>query len=553
MNEIIRIHIAKTPYDIEVAAKKQLDEYLSSLEKYSADKELMLDIEIRMVELLGERGVLANGVISADDVKAMREQLGEPHEFVEDDATGGSVPAEESARPKLYRDLEGALLGGVFSGLANYTGVSAIWMRLGFVVLLAISFGFAAFIYALFWIIIPPARSVAERLQSVGKSVTLSSMKQLNDSEVQARKTSMPILQRIFMIVIGVGSILAALATTIAMVVAIVISFTNNSLSKLSEDIIGMAYENQALVWFLYWLAIFGVVMLIALFVISAYAFLARKFNKPVLIAASIVIVLGLIAATTVASVTARESLRIREEIQSSVQETNIDLPESFGKVSNLVVVDESKSSDENAGWSTSSVQYVVSDREPRYTLVGLPEVKVKVTTDGSTAYVSMTNASLPLSSIVGSRLTIYGPALESLKLDTSVSMSYTSNEQSDLEIMGSRDSNLSVSGGYESIKVGGDGYVDLSSSAVESLSIDAGSHFGLSAGTVRQLSVNAPDSCADSRYGDLPVRVTVNGVSSGVITYNGVEGKADTKRTDCAEIIVGTDEDDDYYREFEY
>ena len=52
MNEITRIHIAKTAYDIEIAAKKQLEKYIKSLETYTQDSDVLTDIEIRMTELL---------------------------------------------------------------------------------------------------------------------------------------------------------------------------------------------------------------------------------------------------------------------------------------------------------------------------------------------------------------------------------------------------------------------------------------------------------------------------------------------------------------------
>lgn len=39
-------------------------------------------------------------------------------------------------RTTLYRDKQNAKLMGVCSGIADYTGVNALWVRLGFIVLL---------------------------------------------------------------------------------------------------------------------------------------------------------------------------------------------------------------------------------------------------------------------------------------------------------------------------------------------------------------------------------------------------------------------------------
>jgi hypothetical protein len=119
MKEITRIHIAKNPYDIEIDAKKALQKYINRLESYTDDAELLEDVEIRVTELLAERGIDANGVITSEDVTAIRTQLGEPEEFLEegDIAVGKDVRIEgDEPSRKLYRDKDEAILGGVMSG-----------------------------------------------------------------------------------------------------------------------------------------------------------------------------------------------------------------------------------------------------------------------------------------------------------------------------------------------------------------------------------------------------------------------------------------------------
>lgn len=50
MKDITRIHLAKIPYNIEISAKKELEDYLAQLESYTSDGELLQDIEIRVVK-----------------------------------------------------------------------------------------------------------------------------------------------------------------------------------------------------------------------------------------------------------------------------------------------------------------------------------------------------------------------------------------------------------------------------------------------------------------------------------------------------------------------
>ena len=174
MKDITRIHIAKVAYEIELPAKKKLEAYISQLEAYAQDTDVLEDIEIRITELLLERGIKQNDVIASADVTAVTEQLGDPKEFMTDgDVIVEEVPTGETKK-KLYRNTDTALVGGVLSGAASFLGINPIWTRLAFVVLTFFSFGLALLAYVVFWFIVPPARPAAEKLSRAGTPVTLA-------------------------------------------------------------------------------------------------------------------------------------------------------------------------------------------------------------------------------------------------------------------------------------------------------------------------------------------------------------------------------------------
>lgn len=181
MNEITRIHLARTPYEIDVAAKKELEKYMSDIRKsLGRDEDIIDDIEIRMTEILGERGIEANGIITESDVAAIRSQLGEPRDFASDDQPVESAVADEPIdRPnkKFYRDEDNSILGGVAAGLAAYTGWDVALIRIAFVVFAFISFGWAVLIYLIVWIVAPAAQSTGEKLEMRGEPVNLDSIK----------------------------------------------------------------------------------------------------------------------------------------------------------------------------------------------------------------------------------------------------------------------------------------------------------------------------------------------------------------------------------------
>lgn len=106
MNEITRIHLAKTPYNIETQAHAALRSYLDAIEKaLHADTDAMREIESRMTELLADRGISGETVVTMADVEALQKQLGDPKDFAgednaeESDAARASRRHTEQARP----------------------------------------------------------------------------------------------------------------------------------------------------------------------------------------------------------------------------------------------------------------------------------------------------------------------------------------------------------------------------------------------------------------------------------------------------------------------
>ena len=71
-----------------------------------------------------------------------------------------------SDRTRFYRDKQNAKLMGVCSGLEDYTGVDAIWWRVGFVVL-TLATGFALLAYILIGLFAPkkPPHLYADRAE----------------------------------------------------------------------------------------------------------------------------------------------------------------------------------------------------------------------------------------------------------------------------------------------------------------------------------------------------------------------------------------------------
>jgi phage shock protein PspC (stress-responsive transcriptional regulator) len=188
MNEILRIHIAGVPYEIDIAARKQLNKYMDDIKTSLGDaSDALDDIEIRITEILESRGVNKNDVIKPADVTAIKEQLGEPKEFSSDGKGPGKKDRGENiadkvrstiAEKRYFRDTENGILGGVIAGFAAYTGWDVTLLRVLFVVLCFCTAVFPlAVLYLVVWICAPEARTAGDRLSMKGEPINLETIK----------------------------------------------------------------------------------------------------------------------------------------------------------------------------------------------------------------------------------------------------------------------------------------------------------------------------------------------------------------------------------------
>lgn len=225
MNEITKIHLGRQPFVIAVDAYKILQTYLHDIKRQvGKNGEGVIDeVEVRMAELLAERGVRGDKVVLLDDVEYLKQQLGAPRDFKGDDDTIDSGPVEEQAEPgakRLFRDAEHGMLAGVSSGLAAYFGVDAVVFRILFVIA-TLTGGWGIPLYIIMWLIMPEAKSASDRLQMRGKAVTVDSLKEVVDradvtgAAHRASRSLVAFIEtvgRVLLAVVGISFIVGAVA-----------------------------------------------------------------------------------------------------------------------------------------------------------------------------------------------------------------------------------------------------------------------------------------------------------------------------------------------------
>lgn len=83
---------------------------------------------------------------------------------------------EETIHKKLFRDPDDNYIGGVASGLGHYFGVDTSWIRLIWLLLAVFSGGTFILIYLLFWVLVPIAKTTADKLRMKGKPINVSNI-----------------------------------------------------------------------------------------------------------------------------------------------------------------------------------------------------------------------------------------------------------------------------------------------------------------------------------------------------------------------------------------
>ena len=198
MKRVETININGVVFSIDDDAYGRLVAYLDALGKYFTNeqggREIIADIEARISELFAERLGGTGQVVTLADVTRAVETLGTPEDIAGTDTDLGDengIPPRQSERPvrRLYRDPDRRYLGGVCSGIAAWASINPIVIRLAFLVA-AFFYGASVVAYCILWIIIPKAKTTAQKLEMYGEPITISNIeknikKSLSDPSLQ--------------------------------------------------------------------------------------------------------------------------------------------------------------------------------------------------------------------------------------------------------------------------------------------------------------------------------------------------------------------------------
>lgn len=200
MKKTVSINLQGLIFNIDEDAYNLLSSYIEKLSKHfgnnSEGEEIVKDIEARIAELFSEKLSDHRQVINIEDVREVIKIMGDADEIIEGDVNYEAESTQDEQekskkRKKLFRDSDKRIAGGVCAGLSAYTGVNLFAMRSIFVILFLLSAGTIMLLYLLLWIIIPKARTRAEKLEMKGEKVNISSIEKNIKEEYEEIKSNM--------------------------------------------------------------------------------------------------------------------------------------------------------------------------------------------------------------------------------------------------------------------------------------------------------------------------------------------------------------------------
>lgn len=176
MNKTISIHINGKIYNLEEQAYELIDRFLKKTRNDLAHEpfsdQASKDVEIIVAHFFSEKTKEKEVVV-----------LDEAIEIIQT-ITGNN---EAKSEKKLFRDSDDGIIAGVSGGLASYWGIDPIWIRLPLIILLFV-YGLGVLVYSLLWILIPRAKTTADKLQMKGIAITVDNISEKIKSDFEASK-----------------------------------------------------------------------------------------------------------------------------------------------------------------------------------------------------------------------------------------------------------------------------------------------------------------------------------------------------------------------------
>jgi phage shock protein PspC (stress-responsive transcriptional regulator) len=180
MKITVSINLGGYSFNIDEDAYAELKRYLKNLELHFAGEEssseILSDIETRIAELFRTKLTSYKQVINIDDVNQAISVMGTPEDISDNDGPSARDKFSSPGYHRMYRDPDHRIIGGVCSGMGAYWDIDPVIVRIIFVALI-LAGGIGALIYLILYIVLPEAKTTAQKIEMKGDPVNIHNIK----------------------------------------------------------------------------------------------------------------------------------------------------------------------------------------------------------------------------------------------------------------------------------------------------------------------------------------------------------------------------------------
>ena len=196
MKITVSINLGGYSFNIDEDAYAELKRYLKNLELHFAGEEssseILSDIETRMAELFRIKITTFKHVINIEDVRQAISIMGTPEDISDNDGPSAGEKFSSPGYHRMYRDTDHRVIGGVCSGMGVYWNIDPLIIRIIFIAL-ALAGGLGVLVYLILYIVIPEAKTTAQKIEMKGNPVNIHNIKESVKKEFDSVRKNMKI------------------------------------------------------------------------------------------------------------------------------------------------------------------------------------------------------------------------------------------------------------------------------------------------------------------------------------------------------------------------
>jgi phage shock protein PspC (stress-responsive transcriptional regulator) len=194
MKITLSVNLGGYSFNIDEDAYDELKRYLKNLGLHFAGEEssseILSDIETRMAELFRAKMTGYKQVITIQDVREAIAVLGTPEDISDNESKSSRDKFSSPGHHRMYRDPDHRIIGGVCSGIGAYWDIDPLIPRVIFAAL-TLAGGLGVLVYLILYIVLPEAKTTAQKIEMKGEPVNIHNIKESVKKEFENVRKNM--------------------------------------------------------------------------------------------------------------------------------------------------------------------------------------------------------------------------------------------------------------------------------------------------------------------------------------------------------------------------